>query len=467
MNSKYQYLLKNTGILALSNFSSKILIVFLVPLYTSILTTQEYGVYDLVSTTVQLLFPVLSCNILEALMRFLLDKNNSRTEVVTLSALYLTLGILIGIVVFEVIQYFNLPSALSRYDAYILVFYISYTIYQFCIQLAKGLEKVRIIALASIVGTLSVIICNVLFLLVFNYGLSGYFMANITGFVVPSLYYLIQIKPWKYIRFYFNRQLNREMLTYCIPLIATMVVWWVNSSSDKYIVTYIVGVSANGILSIAYKIPNIMNTLQSVFIQAWQISAIRESDKVDAIPFYQNMFNYCMAFMCVGGSFLICFAKNIAELLYAKDFFVAWKFVPLLIVSNVLNSASGFIGPILNAKKDTVPMFVSAIVGAVSNIVLNIFLCKLFGIQGITIATMISSFIIFVVRKKFLDKYFQISNRSIFIFMSWLILILQSTLLICEVPCWMIFAMLMLEIVLYRNELLIVVQRVLKKLAVV
>ena len=112
-------------------------------------------------------------------------------------------------------------------------------------------------------------------------------------------------------------------------------------------------------------------------------------------------------------------------------------------------------------------MFVSAIVGAVSNIVLNIFLCKLFGIQGITIATMISSFIIFVVRKKFLDKYFQISNRSIFIFMSWLILILQSTLLICEVPCWMIFAMLMLEIVLYRNELLIVVQRVLKKLAVV
>lgn len=40
---KYKYLFKNVGLLTISNFGSKILSFLLVPLYTSLLTTGEYG----------------------------------------------------------------------------------------------------------------------------------------------------------------------------------------------------------------------------------------------------------------------------------------------------------------------------------------------------------------------------------------------------------------------------------------
>ena len=77
----YKYLAKNIGVLAISNFATKLLSFFLVPLYTSILTTSEYGTYDLFSTTVYLLVPILTLNIQDATIRFSLDENYDKKNI--------------------------------------------------------------------------------------------------------------------------------------------------------------------------------------------------------------------------------------------------------------------------------------------------------------------------------------------------------------------------------------------------
>lgn len=72
---KYIYLIKNMGLLTISSFGSKLLSFFLVPLYTSILTTKDYGIYDVFNTTIMLLIPILTSGMLEAVLRFpLTDK---------------------------------------------------------------------------------------------------------------------------------------------------------------------------------------------------------------------------------------------------------------------------------------------------------------------------------------------------------------------------------------------------------
>ena len=75
---KYKYLAKNIGLLTLSNFATKLLSFFLVPLYTSILTTADYGTYDLFNTTVGVLIPILTLNVQDGVMRFAMDKNYDR-----------------------------------------------------------------------------------------------------------------------------------------------------------------------------------------------------------------------------------------------------------------------------------------------------------------------------------------------------------------------------------------------------
>ncbi|MBW7988152.1 hypothetical protein E0704_08070 [Lactobacillus helveticus] len=82
--NKYKYLFKNIGLLTLSNFATKLLSFFLVPLYTSVLTTGQYGTYDLFNTTIGVLIPILTLNILDAILRFGMDKAYDKDAIVTL-----------------------------------------------------------------------------------------------------------------------------------------------------------------------------------------------------------------------------------------------------------------------------------------------------------------------------------------------------------------------------------------------
>ena len=74
MGSKYSYLSKNVLLFAIGSFAPKILTLILVPLYTSFLSTEEYGIADLMNTTILLLIPILTVDMADAVMRFALDE---------------------------------------------------------------------------------------------------------------------------------------------------------------------------------------------------------------------------------------------------------------------------------------------------------------------------------------------------------------------------------------------------------
>ena len=426
MNSRGIYLIKNMGILTVSNFASKILVFLLVPLYTSVLSTTEYGTYDLVISTVQLIFPLLTMNITDAVMRFSMEKNQDITKVGKIGVQYLTASFLpVGIFVLICHLTEAIPD-LQDYLLLIFLYYIFYSSYQFLIQFAKGLEKVVDMGIAGVISTIVLLVTNIMFLLVFKWGLMGFFGASVLAQFIPTVYLSLRLKIWKYFCVSgADKKLKKEMLLYCLPLIFSVVGWWVNNASDKYIVTFICGTAANGVLSVAYKIPSILNVFQNIFVQAWQISAVKEYGGDGTKKFYGDTFIFLNAMMSICCAGLILLSKPIASILYAKDFYVAWEYVPFLLVSSVLNSSAGFLGPILSAAKDSKSMAKSAIYGAGANIIMNVIFVYFVGIQGATIATAISSYIIYGVRKKAVGN--QITIDSYWkVLVSWILLCVQA-----------------------------------------
>lgn len=425
MSNKYGKLLKNLGILTISNFSSKILVFLLVPIYTGALSKSEYGIYDLASTTVLLLYPILTLNVIDAVMRFTMDKKYEKVAVVTLGLKYIGFGVIIGAGICWILPYVSLFREMKGLEIFVFLYYVFYLFNQFFIQLSKGLEKVRQMGIAAVMSTAIMLITNILFLLVFDFGLKGFFVANILAQMIPVIYFAISLKVWEYIKFNKNdKTLEKEMLIYCTPLIFTVVGWWVNSASDRYVVTGMMGVAANGLLSVSYKIPSVINTIQGIFVQAWQISAITEYGSDESKKFYTNSFMYLNMVMVIAASVLIFMTRPIANILYANEFYEAWKYVPYLIISGVVNAAAGFYGSILSAKKNTSVMAKAAIYGAVVNLILNFILVYFIGIQGATIATLISSLIIYFVRSYAAREDVE---RNKWIILSWIVLILQAT----------------------------------------
>ena len=441
-NSRSRYLFKNVGILTVSNFASKILVFLLVPLYTSILSTEEVGVFDLAVSTVTLMFPILTLNIVDAVMRFSMDKAKSKKDIISIGIRFVALSWAIGGVIVLVLFFTGLVPAIEGFELYIYLYFVFFIFYQMLLQFAKGLERVTDMGVAGVLSTIAMIGGNILFLLVYKIGLTGFFLANVLAQVIPTFYLFFRLKFWQYLKgFKIDKDLQKEMLLYCMPLIATTLGWWVNNTSDKYVVAFIAGVSASGLLAVSYKIPQIINTLQGIFIQAWQISAIKEYDEKDKASFYGKAFLTINVLMCAACAWLIILTKPLGFLLYKKEFFEAWQYVPFLLVSCVLNSASGFLGPILSAKKDSKSMAMSAVYGASANIVLNILLVFLIGVQGATIATVISALIIYIVRKKAVGKDISIGRYAV-VLITWGLLCVQSVIEIYT-PFWWAEAALM------------------------
>lgn len=461
MNNKSKTLMKNIGILTVSNFASKILVFLLVPLYTSVLSTEEYGTYDLAVSTISLLFPILSLNIVDAVMRFMMDKECDNSQIANIGVKFIVISTIIFSILTCLYCSFNI-SNMAGFQGYIIAYYLFYALNQFFIQLAKGLDKVKEMGIAGVLGTSVMIVLNVIFLCLFKWGLSGFFMANILSNAAPAIYLFVVLKGWRYfLRNKINYRVCHQMLLYCTPLIASVVGWWVNSGSDKYVVTFFCGVAANGVLSVAYKIPSILNTFQSIFIQAWQISAVKEYGERDNTIFYGQTFNVINILMCVVASSLILFTRPLAHFLYANEFYVAWKFVPFLLVSSVLNCASGFLGPILSAKKDSKSMAISAVCGAGVNIVLNIIFVYAIGAQGVTIATVIASYIIYHIRKRAVSDDITIEKYNNTI-ITWGLLCLQAVLEVYVKIYWLEIVLILIILVVNRKLIKTILKRIRK-----
>ncbi len=399
MDQKYKLLIKNVSYLAIGNFASKLLVFLLVPLYTNVLSTEEYGNYDAITTTVALLTPLLIANISDGVMRFLLDNKNNEKEIMSIGFKFVSIGIMIIGVLLLVNRHFQFVYFLDGYELLTFVYAAFHILNSHITQCAKGLNKVSIIAKAGFLSTFVMIAANILFLLVFHYGIMGFFLANIIGLISPTIYYCIKIHPFKYLSIRsVDNQLQKEMLVYSMPLIFNTIGWTINSSLDKYCVIYFYGIAVSGVLAVAYKIPTILSVIYSMFTQAWQISAVAEYENKDRENFYSSTFLFTNGLGSLCCACLLLGNKTLSRFLFAKEFYHAWQYVPFLLISVLFNQTAGFIGPLLSAKRESNAMAKAAIIGALANFLCNIIFIKIFGIQGATIATAVSSFVIYYVR---------------------------------------------------------------------
>ena len=395
---KYKELSRNTLLFTISNFGSKFISFLLVPLYTYTLSTKDYGVVDLINTTIQLLGPCLSVNIQDAILRFSMDDEYDKREVigVGIKVIFVSscfLGFILAVIgKLEVlnISYIYLIFILLNYSLGILFTCLSMYI--------KAINKVKIITIASILNAIFTSSLNIVFLLWLKKGVIGYLIANIIGIVIAVIYSVYKLNIFKEVSLKSKKGLFGNMVIYSLPLVFNSLAWWINNASDRYILTYYCGTAIDGIYAVSYKIPMILSTIQYIFYSAWSVSAIKEFEKNDTDGFIGNIFTIYSNISILICSFLLVFNIIIAKCLYAKDFFEAWKYVSPLLVGTVFNGIVLFEGCIFTAVKKTNIVTITTVLGAIINTVLNFLLIPIIGAEGAAVATMLGYLAIYVVR---------------------------------------------------------------------
>ena len=403
-NAKYFDLAKNMMLFSVSSFGTKIISFLFIPLYTAVLSTDEYGSADLLSSTVSLLIPVLSLNIQDAVMRFSLDKDYKKEDVISTGVRINFYGLLFLALGITALSKVNILKLESKWLVFLFITYAT-GVFNNCFTLyLKGKEKVSVLAVSGILNTFFSSIFNVIFLLIIKAGIDGYLLAHFIGSFIAVMYQLFAGKIYKDIKLLKFQDLSKKMIGYSLPLVANSLSWWINNASDRYILTFLCGVAQNGIYSMAYKIPTILSTIQTIFYNAWSISAVKEFDKDDKDGFIGNMYSMYSFLSIIACSVIMIFNVPIARILYAEEFFVAWKCVPFLLVGTVFNGIALFQGCIFTAVKQTKAVSITTMIGAAVNTVCNVVCIFFMGSIGAALATLIGYMVTWILRLMKLKK---------------------------------------------------------------
>lgn len=465
--NKNKYLFKNIGLFTISQFGTKLLSFFLVPLYTSVLTTTEYGTYDLYSSTVSLLLPIVTLSLTDGILIFGLDEINDKKSIISIALKYASLGFIIVLLFSAINRIFNIIPVFCEYWYYLPILLFLSISNHYLIALAKSLDKVKETAISGVLCSVIMIGLNILLLLVVKSGLQGYFISFISGTFAQILYLFICCKGWNYISVPQNKNLEKAMLAYSIPIIFNTIGWWINNSSDRYIVTWLCGVAANGIYSVGYKIPSILSTFQSIFASAWTISAVKDFDKNDADGFFSKTYSYYNCVVVIICALIIATTKILAYFLYAKDFYTAWQYVPFLTISIVFGALSGHLGGIFSANKDSKIFASSTVLGAVLNTILNIVLVYFMGPVGAAISTMVSFFAVWLIRYFHVKKYIKLNIRIYRDLISYIMLLVMSVLLFIIdneiVLCSFELVALGIIWILFKDDIKMVIEKIAKR----
>ena len=425
--NKYSYLAKNTLIFTISNFGAKFLTFLLVPLYTHVLSTSEYGTADAIITTANLLVYIFTINIADAVLRFTINKKDNQGEILAYGIKVTIQGsIIFALLLF--ISIFIFPISWASYCYFFLFAYFAITAISTLFSCyLRAIDKVGCVAIAGIISIVGMVGCNIVFLLLIKIDLVGYLLSIIIGPVISVIYQAICIK--KSCTFHrslvCDRQTQREMRAYSIPLIFNNVCWWINNSLDRYIIIWILGTAQNGIYSVAYKIPTILSIFQSVFSQAWSLSAIKEFDSEDKDGFFSKTYKVYNAGMVMTCTILIFLNIPLAKILFAKDFFEAWQSSSILLLASLFTALGAFLGSIFSAIKKTKIFAVSTVIAAIINVFLNCLLIPIIGIQGAAIATVISFFVMWIIRLILVKKEIRLKIPVLKHMVSYILLLIQ------------------------------------------
>lgn len=424
MESKSIELIKNTIIIFLGKFCTQFISLLLLVIYTFFLTTEEYGVIDLLQTYILLLVPLISLRLDSVFFRFILDVRGNaekEREIITNGVFLTLISITLFFIVFICLNLFiNIPYKFWFF-LNIIVLILSNNFMQLCRGVGRNLEYSISCIIIGITNILLVLVCFYLLKIKGVAILVSTAIANI--FCVFYLFF--KLKIYQYINFKkISTKSVKKILLYSLPMIPDGLSWWVVSVSDRSIINIFLGASANGIYAVSSKFSNILSSLFSVINMSWQESASKYIDSEDRNEFFSKIFNNIMELTFSFCVLLINIMFVVFEFFIDKEFENAKLYVPILLIANIVNAVTILQGGILIAKFNTKDAARTTIIGAIVNFIINLILVPKLELFAASISTLISYCVIAIDRHLKIKKDIKLKiEKKKFIMLSFILII--------------------------------------------
>lgn len=402
-------------IYSIGNFSAKIIGLILIPIYTTKLTTADYGMLGILEVTSELLIAVFGFSLYAAFIRLYWDEEY---KIHQKSMFFTSLFYMIFVACLMFAGFYPFLAHLSKlllgspdYQLIVKLMLISVglrIINQIPSTLLRIKEKALLFTMANI-GKLFVVLVSTIYLIVYqNHKVEAIFEAQIIGQCFYLLFLLKFIISNLVIKF--NIMILRSMLSYSTPLIFSSISGILLTIGDRYCLRFLAEFSELGIYNLAHKFSNVIKLF---FISSIQLAlppiVFKMVNKPNSKRFYSKIMTYTTLIIIFFSVSLSIFAGEVIRFLVKnQNYWEAHKIIPILSFSMVFLVLINVSGIGLSIVKKTKIRALIVVLTAVINIGLNIIFIQMFSILGAALATLISRILEFIAIYRYSQKEYRI-----------------------------------------------------------
>jgi O-antigen/teichoic acid export membrane protein len=399
---KIKSLAKDSLIYGVAGIISRMISIFLVPVYTRIFQPSDYGIISLINTTFFLVNMLAICALDNSAARWYYESNHEVERKKTIASwFWFQLGLSLVLLLLLV---FSMPLV-SRYllnipvkDMWLiwllpcctLLTNILPTIIWNWYRFNRKPKATIIFTLSQSLLTMGLTILFVVFL---KFGITGVYAALFISSFLFSAIAIVELKDWIAMK-YFDRNKIRQMLVFALPLIPAALGYWLINSTDAYFLQFFRNKTEVGLFSVGASLASGVALFTGAFQQAWSPFAFSIINEPDSKTTYANVFLTFGIIASIINLGMFLFTPELLMLLTSPQYYnAAW--VASILSLNIILVAFGYIASIgTGIVKNNKYYSIGILLAAVVTVVLDIILIPHWGKEGSAIATVVAQLIV-------------------------------------------------------------------------
>lgn len=406
---------KDSAIYAIPSIISRGMSLFLVPLYTRVLSPSDYGSLDLLMVFAGIVNLTIALEVSQGLARFYTEeKILERKNLYASSAFWFTIFVYL---IFSIIAIFysnSLSYLVLGKEGLTSVFeigivYISINGIFYLIQNQFRWElKSKEYAIVSLVTSIVTAIVSIWFAYYLKYGLIGLLLGMLSGSLVATIFGIIWLR--KSFQFRFQFRYLKEMLAFSSPLVLSGMAVWLSQYIDRIMIKHYLSIEQVGLFGVGYRIASIVGLVMIGFQGALTPLIYNNYTKDDTPEQIAKIFRLFIAVALTFFLMLTLFSIDLLKIFTTFNYYNA-KSVVIFLVPALLFANMYIFAPGIGISKKSHYFIWINIIGATINFLLNIFLIPFFGIMGAGIATLIGYLIVFIMHMTISQKLYFVPHK--------------------------------------------------------
>jgi O-antigen/teichoic acid export membrane protein len=387
---------------------------FLFPIYTRLLTQEEFGAQDLIFTAVTITTYFIVLGLDSGTARHYYDVETSIERRKILST-YLWFELLISIPTTLILILYAQPiSEIIFKDGSLASFFIL-AIASLPFTLVSGITLLVLrltfqswkFSIVTATGVLVQATASIYLVVSLRMGIQGVFIANLIASAYRAAIGLIL--TYKNFTFTISKQWLKPMLMFGIPLVPASLSLWVLNYSNRYFLVRLATLSDIGLLGAATRISSIVVFVISAFRTAWgPFSYSLIKDEALAKATYSKTLTYFLLITLAATSSLSIFAREAVTILATASYLPSTFLIPYLAYSAIIWGAVYIVGMGYGIAKKSYHTTVATVLAAVGNVALNFLLIPPLGILGAAISTLAGNLITLIYSYLVAQRYFYV-----------------------------------------------------------